>query len=76
MSVVKDPLAGLLFGQDRKLINLKLLRGDAPQVSESELRAEAHSALVQVVLGNCETFVDFPEDRAAKRVAIESLAAI
>ena len=76
MTVMTDPLAGLLFGQDRTLVNLKLLRGDAPHVSEADLRAEAHRALSQVVLGNCETHVDFPEDRAAKRIRISDLAAI
>ena len=76
MTIVAEPLTGLLFGQDRKLVNFKMLRGDDPKVSEGELRAEAHSALVQVLLGNCETFVDFPEDGAAKRIDVEKLAVI
>jgi hypothetical protein len=76
MTIVADPLAGLLFGQERALVNLKLLRGDDPQVTEGELRAEAHSALVQVLLGNCESFADFPEDRAAKRINVGDLTSI
>ena len=76
MTITADPLAGLLFGQERTLVNLKLLRGDDPHVSEGELRAEAHSALVQVLLGNCDTFSDFPEDRAAKRIDVSDLVNI
>lgn len=76
MTTTADPLDGLLFGHDRKLINLKLLRGDDPQVSESELRAEAHSALLQALLGNCETFADFPEDRDARRINVGDLTKI
>jgi hypothetical protein len=76
MTAMTDPLAGLLFGQERTLVNLKLLRGDDPQVSEGDLRAEAHRALSQVLLGNCDTHTDFPEDRAAKRIRISDLAAI
>lgn len=76
MNAMTDPLASLLFGPERTLVNLKLLRGDDPQVSEPELRAEAHRALSQVLLGTCETHVDFPEDRNAKRIQISDLAAI
>lgn len=76
MTIAADPLAGLLFGQERTLVNLKLLRGDDPHVSEGELRAEAHSALVQVLLENCESFADFPEDRTAKRIDVSDLANI
>ena len=68
-----DPLADLLFGRDSKLVNLKLCRGDAPHVSEAELRNEVHFGLTQVELGTCDTHSDFPEDRNAKRV---NLAAI
>jgi len=76
MTALADPLADLLFGQERTLVNFKLLRGDDPQVSESELRAEAHSALVQVFLENCDTFPDFPEDRSAKRINVDNLVNI
>lgn len=71
-----DPLAGLLFGHERKLLNFKLLRGDNPAVSEEQLRGEAHSALVQVVLGTSKSYTDFPEDRNAKRIDVASLATI
>ncbi len=76
MTSIADPLTGLLFGQGRTLVNLKLLRGDDPQVSESELRAEAHSALVQALLGNCRTVSDFPEDKEAKKIDVRNLASI
>jgi hypothetical protein len=68
-----DPLAGLLFGREAKLVNLKMCRGDSPQVSGTELRNETHFALTQVALGMCETHVDFPEDRTAKRVDLNQL---
>lgn len=71
-----DPLAGLLFGRANKLINLKMCRGDAPNVAEHDLRKEAHFALTQVFLETCDTHRDFPEDRNAKRVDVEALAAI
>ncbi len=73
---IADPLAGLLFGQGRKLVNLKMLRGDDPNVTEADLRNEAHAALLQVMLGTCESHSDFPEDRGAKRVDIGILANI
>ena len=76
MTTTADPLDGLLFGHERKLVNLKLLRGDDPQVSEFELRAEAHSALLQALLGNCDSFVDFPEDKNAKRIDVGDLTQI
>ncbi len=71
-----DALAGLLFGQERKLVNLKLLRGDALEVSEGELRSEAHAAILQVLLGTSEASADFPEDRNARRIEIGELMAI
>ena len=66
----RDPLAALLFGRDETLINLKLCRGDAPNVTDGELRTEAHFALTQVLLGRSEEHADFPEDRGANRVDI------
>lgn len=71
-----DPLAGLLFGSERKLLNLKLLRGDSPEVSEDELRDEAHAALLKVVLGTTRASKSFPEDATAKRVDLAQLGAI
>lgn len=71
-----DQLAGLLFGQEASLINLKLCRGDQPHVTEADLRNEAHFALTQVALGTCRTEVNFPEDRNAKRVNLDTLSAI
>ena len=71
--VIADPLAGLLFGQEAQLANFKLCRGDNPNVTEAELRSEAHFALTQVALGTCDSFVDFPEDRNAKRVDVTAL---
>lgn len=73
---IADPLSGLLFGQERTLVNLKMLRGDDPSVLEADLRNEAHSALLQVILGTCETSVNFPEDPSARRVDINTLANI
>ncbi|KZY95084.1 MULTISPECIES: hypothetical protein [unclassified Erythrobacter] len=70
-----DALAGLLFGHERKLVNFKLLRGDDPVVEEQDLRDEAHSALLQVRLGTCESHRDFPEDKEAKRVGVANLQA-
>jgi hypothetical protein len=69
-NVVSDPLASLLFGGDRKLVNLKLCRGDDPGVTEADLRSEAHFALTQVALGMSDCHKDFPEDRNAKRVDV------
>lgn len=69
-----DPLADLLFGRDAKLVNLKLCRGDAPDVTEADLRNEVHFALTQVSFGRCETHQDFPEDRNAKRVNLATLS--
>jgi hypothetical protein len=45
-----DKLASLLFPDSgvRKLVNLKLFRGDADVVKPDELREEVRSALVQV----------------------------
>lgn len=68
-----DQLADLLFGRDSKLVNLKLCRGDAPHVTESDLRNEVHFGLTQVALGTCDTHADFPEDRNAKRVNLAAL---
>ena len=72
-TTISDPLSGLLFGGDRKLVNLKLCRGDAPQVSEDDLRGEVHFALTQVFWGMSDAHKDFPEDRNAKRVDITAL---
>lgn len=71
-----DPLSSLLFGPERALINFKMLRGDSPEGTLGDLRAEAHSALLQVVLGTSESHKDFPEDRMAKRVSVAALASI
>jgi hypothetical protein len=71
---IADPLAGLLFGHGRELVNLKLLRGDLPHVTEKELREEAHSALLQVQLGQAVPHADFPEDRNANRIDVAQLA--
>lgn len=68
-----DALAGLLFGQERKLKNFKMLRGDNPNVKEQELRDEAHAALLQVRLGHCDSFQDFPEE-AGQRVDVIKIA--
>ena len=68
-----DALAGLLFGRESKLVNFKLCRGDNPQVTEAELRNEAHFALTQVALGMSDSHVDFPEDRNARRVDVTAL---
>ncbi len=61
-----DPLMRLLFGSpDKQLRNLKLLRGDARDVGEQELRDEVHSALLQVQMGDaelCTTFQDIPKE--------------
>ncbi|GAA4007961.1 hypothetical protein GCM10022211_21710 [Sphingomonas humi] len=73
MNAKHDALAGLLFGGDRKLVNLKLCRGDAPEVSEADLRSEVHFALTQVFLGMSEVHKDFPEDPNAKRVDLAAL---
>ncbi|GAM01954.1 hypothetical protein [Sphingomonas parapaucimobilis] len=73
----KDGLAGLLFGQSKKkLLNLKLCRGDAPHVSSDLLRQETHFALTQVAGGACESFVDFPENRLANRMDLAAIASI
>lgn len=69
-----DPLADLLFGRDAKLVNLKLCRGDAPDVTEADLRTEVHFGLTQVAFGRCKTFQDFPEDRNAKRVNLATMS--
>jgi hypothetical protein len=69
-----DALAGLLFGRENTLVNLKLCRGDNPQVTEAELRNETHFALTQVALGMCDTHVDFPEDRDSSRVDVTTLS--
>lgn len=71
-----DPLAGLLFGRETTLVNLKLCRGDAPQVTAADLRNETHFALTQVALGTCETHRDFPEDRSAQRVDVTQIAGV
>jgi hypothetical protein len=70
---ISDPLAGLLFGHERTLVNLKLLRGDAPHVTEKDLREEAHSALLQVQLGTADSHAEFPEDRNVRRVNVVEL---
>lgn len=69
-----DPLSGLLFGQgEPSLVNLKMLRGDA-NVTEEELRAEAHSAIAQVRLNRSKRLEAFPEDNSAHRVNVNELA--
>jgi len=74
---LNDSLTDLLFKQEgQTLVNLKLLRGDDPQVSESELRGEAHAALLQALFGNCESHRDFPEERDLAKVDIKHLAAV
>ena len=60
----KDALLNLLFSDEGvELVNLKLLRGDAPDVSEDELCGEIHSAIIQTKTGLAETLADFPEDK-------------
>ena len=71
---INDPLAGLLFSGGRDLVNLKLCRGDSPEVSEGDLRSEVHFALTQVVLEMSDAHQDFPEDRNAKRVNVLAMA--
>lgn len=73
MATKADPLADLLFGGDKDLVNLKLCRGDNPNVGEPELRSEVHFALTQVSLGMSDEYKDFPEDRGAKRVEVAAL---
>lgn len=65
-----DPLAVLLFGsQGRTLLNLKLLRGDASDVSEQDLRDEVHSALLQVQMKTADTHSRFPA--SADRTSVD-----
>lgn len=69
-----DSLSGLLFGQNEpSLVNLKMLRGDA-NVTEEELRSEAHSAIAQVRLTRSTVFANFPEDNGGLRVNVNELA--
>ena len=70
-----DSLSGLLFGQGSQssLVNLKMLRGDA-NVTEDELRAEAHSAITQVRVARSERHENFPEDNDGMRVNVNELA--
>jgi hypothetical protein len=71
-----DSLASLLFGKEQELVNLKLLRGDNPHVSEKDLRSEVHRALLQVSLGTSVLCNDFPEERGAKRTDMSVLVNI
>lgn len=73
MTSHNDALTGLLFGQGRKLLNFKMLRGDNPQVSEQELRDEANSALLQVRLERSVSMKDFPDHPEAKKVDVKEM---
>ena len=71
---IDDPLMRLLFGSpDRKLQNLKLLRGDARDVSERSLRDEVHSALLQVQMSASERPTHFPDISNDHPVTIDTL---
>jgi hypothetical protein len=51
----------LFQNEGTELVNLKLLRGDSPDVSKEEICDQIHSAIIQVASGEAASMEDFPD---------------
>lgn len=74
-STGKDALWSFLFASgDCQLVNLKLMRGDSPDVTTQRLREEVHSALLQSKTST-SAVSDFPEMEEMGNIDVRELAA-
>ncbi|WP_430250640.1 hypothetical protein [Neorhizobium sp. DAR64860/K0K1] len=74
-STGKDALWSFLFASGEcQLVNLKLMRGDAPDVTTQRLREEVHSALLQSRTSTSAT-THFFEKEEMNNVDVRELAA-
>lgn len=74
-STGKDALWSFLFASDAcQLVNLKLMRGDAPDVTVQRLREEVHSALLQAKTSTM-ALSSFPESEDMGNIDMQELAA-
>lgn len=51
----------LFENEGTDLVNLKLLRGDSPDVSKEDICDQMHSAFIQVAATQATTLKDFPD---------------
>lgn len=64
MSTEKDGIfAALSLGPKAKLKNIKLCRGNQDVISEGELRAESHSAIMQKRMGSIKSSTEAPRSK-------------
>jgi hypothetical protein len=64
MSTEKDGIfAALSLGPTAKLRNIKLCRGDQDVISESELRAQSHSAIMQKRMRSVQGSMEAPRSK-------------
>lgn len=64
MSTKKDGIfAALSLGSATKLRNIKLCRGDQDVISEAELRAQSHSAIMQKRMRSISSSKDAPRSK-------------
>jgi hypothetical protein len=55
------------------LVNLKLLRGDSPDVSKEQICEQLHSALVQKAAGQAHTVSNFPDTKGGGSIILAEL---
>ncbi|MBX3447738.1 MAG: hypothetical protein KF765_13370 [Parvibaculaceae bacterium] len=64
MSKEKNRIIDYLFsGQESKLLNIKLFRGDADIVTEAELVNESHAAIMQKHVGSIQGSPNAPRSK-------------
>ena len=70
-----DMLRDFLFeNEGSKLVNLKLLRGDSPDVTKEDICKQLHGAFVQRAAGQARTTEMFPEASDASKIKLDDLA--
>ncbi|MBX5190104.1 hypothetical protein HJB86_14435 [Rhizobium sp. NZLR3b] len=73
-STGRDALWSFLFASgDCQLVNLKLMRGDSPDVTTVRLREEVHSALLQSKTSTT-ALENFPETEEMGNIDVRELA--
>lgn len=69
-----DMLHDFLFdNEESKLLNLKLLRGDSPDVTKENICEQLHAAFVQRAANQAHTVTIFPEPEGSGGINLVSL---
>ena len=74
MRTCNDMLRDFLFeNEGSELVNLKLLRGDSPDVTKEDICKQLHGAFVQRVAGQARTTDMVPEASGAREIKLSEL---